>query len=129
MRPPVSLQSLDRTQLSYAEALGHVQKLTVARRATEAAKAPLRPRPAHDHWNPPQDPIITWKAEAAVELLVALPDGDLIAQGRYAEEPPNGWGYGNSSGFALHSGYCTSIRPEQWREGKYLSDRLTARDW
>ncbi|WP_343081361.1 hypothetical protein [Ostreiculturibacter nitratireducens] len=125
----MSLQTLDRTQWSYAEALAHVQTVTVARRATEAAKAPPKPVPAHNHWNPPQDPTIAWKAEAANELLVALRDGDLIAQGRYTEERPNGWGYGNSSGFGLHSGYHTSIRPEQWREGKYLSDRLTARDW
>ena len=125
----MSLQTLDRTQWSYAEGLAHVQNVTVARRATEAAKALLRPVPAHNHWNPPQDPTIAWKAEAANELLVALRDGDLIAQGRYTEERPNGWGYGNSSGFGLHSGYHTSIRPEQWREGKYLSDRLTARDW
>ena len=69
------------------------------------------------------------KAEAENELLVALRDGDLIAQGRYSEERPNGWGYGNSSGFGLHSGYHTSIRPEQWREGKYSFGRLTARDW
>ena len=36
---------------------------------------------------------------------------------------------GSSSGFGLHSGYHTSIRPEQWREGKYSFGRLTARDW
>jgi hypothetical protein len=125
----MSLQSLDRTQWSYAEALAHVQNVTVARRATEAAKAPPKPVLAHNHWSPPQDPTVAWKAEAENELLVALRDGDLIAQGRYTEERPNGWGYGNSSGFGLHSGYHTSIRSEQWREGKYLSDRLTARDW
>jgi len=125
----MSLQSLDRTQWSFAEALAHVQTVTVARRTTEAAKAPPKPVPVHNHWNPPHDPTIPWKAEAENELLVALRDGDLIAQGRYGEERPNGWGYGNGSGFGLHSGYHTSIRPEQWREGKYLSDRLTARDW
>lgn len=125
----MSLRSLDRTQWSYAEALAHVQNVTVARRATEAAKAPPKPVLAHNQWNPPQDPTITWKSEAADELLVALRDGDLLAQGRYTEERPNGWGHATSSGFGLHSGYHTSIRPEQWREGKYLSDRLTARDW
>jgi hypothetical protein len=125
----MSLQSLDRTQWSFAEALAHVQTVTVARRADEAAKTPPKPVPAHNHWNPPQDPTIAWKGEAENELLVALRDGDLIAQGRYTEERPNGWGYGNSSGFGLHSGYHTSIRPEQWREGRFFSDRLTARDW
>ncbi|MFC3119905.1 hypothetical protein ACFOHS_22590, partial [Jhaorihella thermophila] len=36
---------------------------------------------------------------------------------------------GGSSGFGLHSGYHSSIRPEQWREGRYSLGRLTARDW
>ena len=125
----MSLQTLDRTQWSFAEALAHVQNVTVARRAVEAAKLPPKPVPAYQTWNPPQDPTIAWKAEAENELLVALRDGALIAQGRYTEERPNGWGYGNSSGFGLHSGYHTSIRPEQWREGKCSFGRLTARDW
>ncbi|RDC68964.1 hypothetical protein DLJ49_19210 [Rhodovulum sp. 12E13] len=125
----MSLQSLDRTQWSYAEALAHVETVTVARRTAEAAKAPPKPEPAYQHWNRPQDPTIAWKAEAENELLVALRDGDLIAQGRYTEDRPNGWGYGASSGFDLHSGYHTSIRPEQWREGQCHLGRLTARDW
>lgn len=126
----MSLQSLDRTQWSYSEALAHVQTVTVARRAVEAAKLPPQPEPAWQHWNRPQDPAIAWRAEAETELLVALRDGDLIAQGRYTEERTHGWGHGgSSSGFGLHSGYHTSIRPEQWREGKYSFDRLTARDW
>jgi len=124
----MSLQSLDRTQWNYAEALAHVQTVTVARRADEAAKAPPKPGPAYQNWNRPQDPTIAWKAEAANELLVALRDGDLIAQGRYTEER-TGWAQGDFSGFGLHSGYHTSIRPEQWREGKYSFGRLTARDW
>jgi hypothetical protein len=126
----MSLQSLDRTQWSYAEALAHVQTVTVARRAVEAAKLPPQPEPACQHWNPPQDPTIAWKAEAENELLVALRDGDLLAQGRYTEERSHSWSHGgSSSGFGLHSGYHTSIRPEHWREGKYLFGRLTARDW
>jgi hypothetical protein len=126
----MSLQSLDRTQWSLAEALAHVQTVTVARRAVEAAKLPPKPVPAYQTWNPPQDPAVAWKAEAETELLVALRDGDLIAQGRYTEERTHGWGNGgNSSGFGLHSGYHTSIRPEQWREGKYSFGRLTAQDW
>jgi hypothetical protein len=124
----MSLQSLDRTQWSFAEALAHVETVTVARRAAEAAKAPPKPEPAYQHWNRPQDPTIAWKADAENELLVALRDGDLIAQGRYTEER-TGWAQGDFSGFGLHSGYHTSIRPEQWREGKYSFGRLTARDW
>jgi hypothetical protein len=102
--------------------------VTVARRADEAAKAPPKPEPAYQHWNRPQDPTIAWKADAENEFLVALRDGDLIAQGRYTEER-TGWAQGDFSGFGLHSGYHASIRPEQWREGKYSFGRLTARDW
>ena len=126
----MSLQTLDRTQWSYADALAHVQTVTVARRAVEAAKLPPKPVPEYQTWNPPQDPTVAWKAEAEIELLVALRDGDLLAQGRYTEERTHGWGHGSdSSGFGLHSGYHASIRPEQWREGKYSLERLTARDW
>jgi len=100
----MSLQSLDRTQWSYAEALAHVQTVTVARRATEAAKAPPKPVPAHNHWSPPQDPTIAWKAEAETELLVALRDGDLLAQGRYTEERTHGWG---KSAFGLPHQHST----------------------
>lgn len=122
----MSLKTLDRTQWSYAEALDHVQNVTVARRATEAAKLP--PKPAHEQWSPPQDPAITWKAEAGHELLVALRDGDLHAQGRYTQER-TGWPQGDFSGFGLHSGYHSNIRPEEWREGKYRMGALTGRDW
>lgn len=126
----MSLQTLDRTQWSYTEALAHVQTVTVARRAVEAAKQPPKPVPEYLTWNRPADPTIAWKAEAENELLVALRDGDLIAKGRYTEERTHGWGHGgNSTGFGLHSGYHTSIRPEQWREGKCSFGRLTARDW
>jgi hypothetical protein len=126
----MSLKTLDRTQWNFAEAQAHVQNVTVARRATEAARLPPKPAPAHQHWNRTQDPAIAWKAEAENELLVALRDGDLIAKGRYTEDRTHGWGHGgNSTGFGLHSGYHTSIRPEQWREGKCSFGRLTARDW
>jgi len=126
----MSLQTLDRTQWSFAEALAHVQTVTVARRAVEVAKLPPKPAPAYQTWNAPRDPTAGWKAEAETELLVALRDGDLLAQGRYTEERTHGWGNGgSSSGFGLHSGYHTSIRPEQWREGTYSFGRLTARDW
>lgn len=124
----MSLKTLDRTQWSFDETLAHVQKVTVAR-GSEAAKLLPEPAPTYQAWNLPQDPKIALKAQGETELLVALRDGDLIAQGRYTEERPNGWGFGASSGFGLHSGYHTSIRPEQWREGRYLMGKLTARDW
>lgn len=125
----MSLQTLDRTQWRYAEALAHVQNVTVARRVAEAARLPPKPAPTYRHWNPPQDPAVAWKAKAETELLVALRDGDLIAQGRYTEDRTHAWVQGSTSGFGLHSGYHSSIRPEQWREGKYSLGGLTARDW
>ena len=124
----MSLKALDRTKWDYSEALAHVQNVTVARRANEVAKQPPKPKSAHEHWNPLQDPVVAWKAEGETELQVALRDGDLIAQGRYTEERTS-WAQGSFSGFGLHSGYHTSIRPEQWREGKYSFGGLTARDW
>ena len=126
----MSLQTLDRTQWSYAEALAHVQTVTVARRATEAARLPKNTEPTHGNWRPSQDPQEKWKSEAQKELLVALRDGDLLSKGRFTDTR-TGWAQGLESGFGLHSGYHTSIRPEQWREGQYSPyyDRLTARDW
>lgn len=126
----MSLQKLDRTQWSYAEALAHVENVTVARRVTEAAKLPPKPAAPHESWGFTPDPTIAWKADAQTEFLVALRDGDLLAKGRFTETR-TGWAEGVQSGFGLHSGYHTSIRPEQWREGQYHSYKgtLTARDW
>jgi len=125
----MSLQTLDRTRWSFAEALAHVEAVTIARRAAEAATMPPEPKPAYTHWHQPEDPKFRWKKEAEIELLVALRDGDLIAQGRFTKERTPWRIPGNSTGFDLHSGYHTSIRPEEWREGRYLFGRLTALEW
>jgi hypothetical protein len=123
----MSLKTLDRTLWSFADAQRHVEAVVVARLTYEASLLPPRELMP---WERPRDLVAEARAEAHEQLLIALRDGDLLAQGRYTEERPNGWGYGaNSSGFGLHSGYHTSIRPEQWREGKYSLERLTARDW
>lgn len=125
----MSLETLDRTLWSFDEALRHVETVTIARREAEAAKLPRKPEPANAPWGTPHDPTFAWKQEAEAELLVALRDGDLLARGRYTEER-TGWAYGaGRSGFGLHSGYHTSIRPEQWREGSFSLRALTARDW
>jgi len=126
----MALETLDRTLWSHAEALAHVQMVVVARRAFEASqRPPAPPRPVHA-WEQPQDPVVAWKAEAQEQLLIALRDGDLHARGRYTEERTHGWGQGgNGTGFGLHSGYHGSIRPEQWREGKFLNGKLTAMLW
>jgi hypothetical protein len=125
----MSLETLDRTLWSYAETLAHVQKATVERRMSEAAGQP-EPVPSVYPWDRPRDPVEIWKAQAAEQLLIALRDGDLIAQGRFSEERKHRWdGIASDTGFGLHSGYHTSIRPEQWREGKYLNGKLTAMFW
>ncbi len=59
----MALQRLDRTQWSYAGALGHVQAVTVARRAAEAAKLPPKPLAPHYHWGVSPDPARGWKAD------------------------------------------------------------------
>ena len=125
----MSLQTLDRTRWSFADALAHVEAVTIARRAAEATTMPPEPKPAYPQWHKPEDPKIRWKKEAETELLVALRDGDLVAQGRFTKERTH-WGIaGGSTGFDLHSGYHTSIRPEEWREGRYSLGRLTALEW
>ncbi|MBW6496514.1 MAG: hypothetical protein K0B16_18560, partial [Burkholderiaceae bacterium] len=127
----MALETLDRTLWSHAEALAHVQTVAVARRALEASRRPPEPpRPVYA-WEPPQVPAAAWKAEGQEQLQVALRDGDLHAQGRYTEERTHGWGShdNGAAGFGLHSGYHTSIRPEQWREGKFLNGKLTAMLW
>ena len=125
----MSLQTLDRTRWSFAEALAHVEAVTMARRAAEASTMPPEPKPAYAPWHRPEDPKVMWKKEAETELLVALRDGDLVAQGRFTKERTH-WGIsGDSTGFDLHSGYHTSIRPEEWREGRYSLGRLTAHEW
>jgi hypothetical protein len=122
------LENLDRTQWSFAEALAHIETVVVAHRAVEASRLPAAPPRESMPWERPQDPLAKWKAEAHEQLMVALRDGDLHAQGRYTEERPHAWG-GAGTGFGLHSGYHTGIRPEQWREARYLSDKLTAMLW
>ncbi len=117
----MTLDRLDRTQWSFEEALAHVEAVVSVLRAAEPPR-PMQP------WERPEDPRVRWRAEAMEQVLVALRDGDLVAKGRYTEER-TGWPQGDFSGFGLHSGHHTSIRPEQWREGKFAHGRLTARDW
>ena len=122
------LENLDRTQWSFAEGLAHVETVVTAHRAVEASRLPYQPPREPAPWERPVDPQATWKAEAREQLMVALRDGDLHAQGRYSEERPHAW-VGAGSRFGLHSGYHTSIRPEQWREARYLDGKLTAMLW
>lgn len=124
----MALENLDRTQWSFAEALAHVGTVVAAHRAVEASRLPAAPPREPMPWERPVDPREKWKAEAHEQFMVALRDGDLHAQGRYTEERPHAWG-GAGTGFGLHSGYHTGIRPEQWREARYLNGKLTAVHW
>jgi hypothetical protein len=126
----MALETLDRMLWSYAEALAHVQTVTVARRAIEAAARPAVAPVEYRSWERPRDPASIWKAEAEEQLLVALRDGDLIAQGRLSENR-NGCYYGPDTGraFILHSGHHQHITPPQWREGRLLKGALTATFW
>jgi hypothetical protein len=122
------LENLDRTQWSFDDALAHVETVVVAHRAVAASRLPLPPPRHQNPWEPQADPQVKWKAEAHEQLMVALRDGDLHAQGRYTEERPHSWG-NSGTGFSLHSGYHTGIRPEQWREARYFNGKLTAMFW
>jgi hypothetical protein len=124
----MSLENLDRTQWSFNEALTHVETVVVAHREFAASRSPSPPPRSRGPWGPEPEAQVKWKAEARQQLMVALRDGDLHAQGRYTEEQPYSWGSAGT-GFGLHSGHHSSISPEQWREARYLSDKLTAVHW
>src|SRR5690606_37411200 len=116
------------TQWTFDQALAHVEAVVVAHRQAETGDKPddaARLRPA---WLEPEDPMTRWQQEAMEQLLVALRDGDLHAQGRYTEERPYSWS-GSGGGFGLHSGYHSSIDPEHWLEGIFGGGRLTGAKW
>lgn len=100
--------------------------MVIAQRQAEAAKNPAPEPQRLNHWERPEPPEKRWKAEAHEQLLVALRDGDLHAQGRFSETRNNanfGPDYGKT--FVMHSGYHTPISPAQWREGRWFGSELT----
>jgi len=78
----------------------------------------------------PVDNSKIWKEEAYEQLLVALKDGDLHAQGRYSTTR-SGAGWQSDMQWMQHSGYYSSIAREQWREGRInlRVPRLTVSEW
>ena len=125
----MALQTLDRTHWSYPEARAHVQNVTVARRLQEVAGKPPVAAPIN-HWERPRDPLAVWKGEAEEQLLVALRDGDLLAQGRFSETRNNSnFGPDSYKTWILHSGYHQHITPAQWREGQFLNVTLSTMFW
>ena len=101
------IERLDRTQWRLAKAVEHVAAQILAAGpaglSEEAAKTirPIRP------WVRPAEPAAVARAQAESEIQIALRDGDLHAQGRLSKTVHGGWD--------LHSGYHSSIAPEQWR--------------
>jgi hypothetical protein len=125
----MSLKSLDRAHWSYPEARAHVQNVTVARCLHESAGKPPVAAPIN-HWERPRDPVAVWKGEAEEELLIALRDGDLLAQGRFSETRNNSnFGPDSYKTWILHSGYHQHITPGQWREGQFLNLALSTMFW
>ena len=123
------LENLDRTQWSFAEALAHVETVVTAHRAVEASRLP---------YQPPREPLRrgsgpwtrrrhgkrrrvsnSWSRYGTATFM------------RRAAIPRSGRmpGSAQEAGSASIPGYHTSIRPEQWREARYLDGKLTAMLW
>jgi hypothetical protein len=124
------LENLDRTQWSFAEALAHVETVVVAHRAVEASRLPAAPPREYMPWERPEDPRVRWKAEAREQVLVALRDGDLHAQGRFSDTRNNrNWGSDFNKEWVLHSGHHEPISPAHWRQGRFERDGLSSNQW
>lgn len=124
------LENLDRTQWSFAEARAHAETVVVAHRADAACRRPPEPARALQPWERPEDPRAKWQAEAHEQLLVALRDGDLHAQGRFSEtRNDRTWGQDFGTGWVLHSGHHQPISPTQWREGQSRGGTLSSMFW
>lgn len=124
------LETLDRTQWSFAEARAHVEGVVVAHRAVEASRLPSAPPRECMPWERPEDPRVRWKAEAREQVLVALRDGDLHAQGRFSDTRNNrNWGSDFNKEWVLHSGHHEPISPAHWRQGRFEGDGLSSNQW
>ncbi|MGM0583956.1 MAG: hypothetical protein ACQEUZ_04840 [Pseudomonadota bacterium] len=124
------LENLDRTQWTFDQALAHVERAVVAVRERQAPEPAPRPADSTPPWLAPKDPREAWKAEAHEQLLVALRDGDLHAQGRFSDtRNDRNWGPDYGKTWILHSGNHAPISPAQWREGRFVRGALTALNW
>ena len=122
------LENLDRAQWTFEQALAHVEAVVVAHRQAEVGSKRDESTLMRPAWLEPEDPTAKWQQEAKEQLLVALRDGDLHAQGRYTEERPYSWRT-SGGGFGLHSGYYSDIGPEHWLEGILDRGILTGSNW
>ena len=124
------LQNLDRTRWTFAEAYAHVEGVVLSCQVENFAdamsiKAPL---PSLDEL--PAQWLRTRKVRAREEVLVALRDGDLHAQGRFSTTAAEPW-HSENGLWRLHSGHHKPISPTEWLEGEFsfLTHKLTASEW
>jgi hypothetical protein len=122
------LEHLDRTQWSFKDAHAHVERVVAAYRTAEERRSPTEPAPAYAPWQKPEDPAVRYRREAMEQLLVALRDGDLHAQGRLSTTRKPVFEQSNEP-WHLHSGFHEPISPAQWRHGNFNYDKLTSLEW
>jgi hypothetical protein len=109
------IERLDRTQWRLRQAIDHVA--TQIERAVVRGELAQLCDPTAPPWRRAENPRRTAASDAAREVLVALRDGDLHAQGRLSTERCGPWTNG-LDGWDLHSGHHSTITPEHWRAGR-----------
>lgn len=119
----MALETLDRQQWIFEEAMDHVAEIVRAEKSVAEQKV-LEPAYEGPPWmQEPAPPTDRARAVARHELLVALRDGDLHATGRLSTTranrvlPPH-------TEWTLHSGHSEPISPAQWRSGEFRMERL-----
>jgi hypothetical protein len=114
-RARMLINKLDRTQWRLSQAIDHVA--TQIERAVVRGEIAQLCDPTAPSWRRAENPRQTAASNAAREIPVTLQDGDLHAQGRLSTERCGPW-TNELQGWDLHSGYHTTITPEQWRAGR-----------
>jgi hypothetical protein len=115
---------LDRTQWRLSQAIDHVA--TQIERAVVRGELAQLCDPTAPPWRRAENPRQTAASNAAREILVALQDGDLHAQGRLSTTRCGSWTKELHS-WDLHSGHHSTITPEQWRAGRAFAARKASR--
>ena len=124
------LENLDRTQWSYAETHAHVEAVVLSRESGKFANTMLIKGPMPPLDEMPAQWLRNKRGKARDQVLVALRDGDLHAQGRLSTTAVDPIFSGENQ-WRLHSGHHQPISPFQWREGEFsfLTHKLTAAEW
>lgn len=124
------LENLDRTQWSFAETHAHVEAVVLSCESEKFAHTMLIKGPMPPMGEMPAQWLRNNRCKARDEVLVALRDGDLHAQGRLSTTAVDPILSGENQ-WRLHSGHHQPISPFQWREGEFsfLTHKLTAAEW